>query len=142
MHTARAFWALAFGWAVFIFVLSSIPGQSMPQIAMLRFDKLDHAFVYAVLGGLCLLAIRRTWVLSKARLIGLAALFAVLYGITDEFHQLFVPGRNADVYDAIADGIGGLVGATVASLIRLSQPDGRPKAERAASARPREGGSA
>lgn len=135
MLNARLFWALVAAWAAFIFVLSSIPGQSMPHVAILRFDKLDHAVVYAVFGGLCFLAIRRTWPLSSARLVGLAALVAVLYGLSDEFHQLFVPGRSAEIYDAIADGVGGLVGATVVSILPLGKPKARANAERTGSAR-------
>ena len=31
---------------------------------------------------------------------------ATVYGISDEFHQWFVPGRTADVHDVMADAIG------------------------------------
>ena len=141
MHSARRFWALVAAWAAFIFVLSSIPGQSMPHVAVLRFDKLDHAVVYAILGGLCFLAIRRTWPLSRVRLVGIAALMSVLYGLSDEFHQLFVQGRSADLYDVLADGVGGLIGATIGSVLPLfGKPERASGAERAASAETREVG--
>jgi len=39
-------------------------------------------------------------------------LFAVLYGITDEIHQLYVPNRNFDVGDLLAD----LAGATLMQM--------------------------
>jgi VanZ family protein len=35
--------------------------------------------------------------------------FATLYAVTDEFHQWFVPGRHADVWDVAADAAGALV---------------------------------
>ena len=34
-----------------------------------------------------------------------------LYGVLDEFHQYFVPGRSVEFYDALADATGGLLGA-------------------------------
>lgn len=41
---------------------------------------------------------------------GLAALFfTVFYGLVDEFHQKFIPGRTSDINDVIADTVGGLL---------------------------------
>ena len=37
-------------------------------------------------------------------------LFTGLYGVTDEWHQLYVPGRFADWHDALADLCGGTLG--------------------------------
>ena len=86
-----------------------------------NYDKVIHAGVYAVLGGLCLLALRRTWSRGVGWLIATATLLALVYGSTDELHQLFVPGRSADPYDALADGIGGFVGASLAALVPLAR---------------------
>ena len=36
--------------------------------------------------------------------------FGCLYGITDELHQLFVPGREASVIDVAVDTLGSLLG--------------------------------
>lgn len=41
----------------------------------------------------------------------MTALGALLYGLTDEYHQSLVPGREADVLDLLADTVGGLLGA-------------------------------
>jgi len=122
MGKGRRFWFLAAAWAVIIFVLSSIPGQSMPRVEILRYDKVVHAIVYSVLGGLFFLALRQTSSLTVGRLIVLAAAFAFIYGVTDEVHQLFVPGRSAEVYDALADGIGGMLGASGAAWIPIAKP--------------------
>jgi VanZ family protein len=113
---------LVAGWAVIIFVLSSIPGDSIPHVAALRYDKVVHALVYAVLGGLVFVALSYHSSLSKRRLVALAAVLALGYGLSDEFHQLFVRNRSADLYDAMADGIGGLVGAALAALVPLARP--------------------
>jgi VanZ family protein len=121
MQKKRLFWFLAVGWAITISLLSSIPGPSMPKVDVLRYDKVVHALVYAVLGGLCFAAIRQTWTLTKPRVIAVAAGCVLLYGLTDEFHQLFVPGRSADLYDALADGIGGLLGASLAAILPMAK---------------------
>ena len=46
----------------------------------------------------------------------LALVLATLYGVTDEFHQMFVPGRTADRYDVLADGIGATLGVAIGWL--------------------------
>ena len=51
-----------------------------------------------------------------------ATLFAMTYGLSDEFHQLFVPGRSAELYDALADTIGGFLGASIAAKLPLAKP--------------------
>jgi VanZ family protein len=107
---------LAAVWAVTIFGLSSIPGQSLPAVSALKYDKVIHAAVYAILGGLFFAALRRTSSLSTARVVAVAALAALAYGLTDEFHQIFVPGRSAELYDALADGLGGWLGASLAAF--------------------------
>ena len=123
MGKGRRVWFLAAAWAVTIFLLSSIPGRSMPQVEVLRYDKVVHAVVYAVLGGLLFAAIRQSSSLTRGRVVAIAALFAVVYGLTDEFHQLFVPGRSAELNDALADGIGGLFGASIAAVLPFAKPD-------------------
>jgi VanZ family protein len=48
---------------------------------------------------------------------GIAAIvLATLYGATDEFHQLFVPGRSADRYDVLADCVGATMGTAIGWL--------------------------
>lgn len=111
----RLFWKLAFLWAIVIFALSSIPGKSLPEMPALHYDKVIHALVYAVLGALCCLALSPT--VPRRLALPVAALMATLYGITDEFHQLFVAGRSADLYDVLADACGGLLGAGTAAFL-------------------------
>jgi VanZ family protein len=74
-------------------------------------DKGAHGLAYALLGVLVLRA------LSGARWSGVtmgtaaaAFLIATVYGVSDELHQRYVPGRTADVRDLAADAVGALVG--------------------------------
>ena len=56
---------------------------------------------------------------NRSRLSWCCAAFCMLYGLSDEFHQSYVPGRMADPYDWIADA----AGATIAVLlIRVIKP--------------------
>jgi VanZ family protein len=114
MTRARLLWALTAAWAGLIFILSSIPGRRMPNLAVLSYDKVLHAMVYGVLGGLCLAAAKKTFAIGAVGLVAIAVAAASFYGLTDEFHQVFVPGRSADLRDAAADAMGALVGACIA----------------------------
>jgi VanZ family protein len=127
VNLTKHLWKLAGAWAAVIFVLSSIPGRSFPKYQVLSYDKVLHALVYSVLGGLCFLALRRTWPMKTSRLLGLSVLLATAYGLSDEFHQLFVPGRCADLHDALADCIGGLIGASAVATMLMVK--GRARVE-------------
>ncbi|MGH8008957.1 MAG: VanZ family protein, partial [Candidatus Binatia bacterium] len=39
-----------------------------------------------------------------------ALLFTGFYGLSDEWHQYYVPGRSADLRDVVADAVGGTLG--------------------------------
>ena len=73
-------------------------------------DKLAHAIAYF---GLYIVARLATGtVMSNAVVAMLAALaIAMLYGATDEWHQSYTPGRDADALDWVADAVGALVAA-------------------------------
>lgn len=96
--------------AALIFYLSSIPQLPSPPGPFS--DKHFHFASYAVLATLLVRA------LSSARLRNIntrvaigAMLLATLYGATDEFHQLFVPGRTAAFDDLAADALGAIAAA-------------------------------
>lgn len=44
----------------------------------------------------------------------------IIYAITDEIHQLFVPGRSGQFVDVFIDGIGGLIGCFIISKILMN----------------------
>lgn len=82
-----------------IFAASSVPGSSVPD-PLGRFSTLGHFGMYALLGALYLLALPRRPAWKSAVL---AVLLASAYGLSDEFHQSFVPGRTPDVFDWLVD---------------------------------------
>lgn len=66
-----------------------------------------HFFAYFILGILSLNALRRSEV-SKHK--SIALMICVLYAVSDEVHQIFVPGRGPQVKDVFIDSSGALVG--------------------------------
>lgn len=104
---------------VFIFIMSSIPGDSIADITFEISDKLIHAAVYFVLYFLFQHSLhnQEKFPLIKQHAFLFAFLFTVLYGASDEFHQYYVPTRESDIYDLVADAVGGLVAYFTAKLI-------------------------
>lgn len=113
-RAARALaWGATGGWAVAIFVASSLPKGSAP-LPGAGLDKVVHAAVFAVLGGLAALALRAEG-LARARALVAGALVALGYGLLDEAHQSWTPGRTMDAQDVLADVCGGTLGALATS---------------------------
>lgn len=101
-------------WAALLFWQSSSTGAgSFLDFLPAGSDKVAHFAAYAVLGALITLATGTPlagWVL------------ATLYGISDEIHQAFVPGRFPSLGDLVADALGAALGAwLVAYLVRRSK---------------------
>lgn len=106
-------WLLAAGWMGGIFYLSQ---QSSPLGASP--SRIEAFAAHLVLYGA--LAVLLSWALwASARgepaeqgllVAALALALTVLYGVSDELHQAFVPGRTASEADLLADAIGGLLG--------------------------------
>jgi VanZ family protein len=99
-----------------LYYLSDQPSLPAPQLFPHQ-DKLIHAAAYAILAVLLLLAMpmKTSGFTSQQALV--ATLLASLYGITDEFHQSFVPGRDADLLDWMADTGGALISTLLLAWI-------------------------
>ncbi len=100
-------------WAIVIFIASSIPGAKLPKIAHLINDKIIHISIFFILGVLVYRALEPPVREDKFdwRRLFISIVAVVLYGVTDEFHQYFVPGRSVDILDASADTAGGILAA-------------------------------
>jgi hypothetical protein len=100
-------WSLPALWSIGIFYFSSLPGGAIFLPSFRLADKLIHFFVYAVLNVLVLRGCRKYEPAGRAFTLGM--LYSILFGLTDEFHQYFVPGRFADPLDFAANSAGILV---------------------------------
>lgn len=96
-----------------IYWFSSLPGVPGAEYV---WDKLLHVVGYAGLGVLALRAFHGDLTPTPTRMTLLAGLVVGLWGVSDEYHQSFVPGRDASVWDVVADAVGFLVAVGIARL--------------------------
>jgi VanZ family protein len=95
-------------WAILIFIVSAIPYLSAPAVHFTFWDKLAHITEYFFLGALTAMGLFRD---SRKAPFLKALIIGTLFGLFDEIHQHFVPGRTMDIYDLLADSIGSAIGA-------------------------------
>ena len=100
-------------WMGLIFYLSSLSGQEVSQPFHLKpIPLIGHVVLFSGLAAFLQLAIRG-WTLGVNLCWVIAvAMFSSLFGISDEYHQSFVSGRNASVAHALIDSISATVTAT------------------------------
>jgi VanZ family protein len=93
-----------------VFGLSSLSTLPTPPAGLSFYDV--HVVTYAGLGALTARATGHGLDdVSWSAVLG-AIVISTLYGVSDEYHQMFVPGRSFDVLDMVADAIGSVAGAT------------------------------
>jgi len=103
-------WIPAILYMAFLFYLSSRPApEELKWIPIIAKLKLVHIIEYGILYFLVWYAAMKTTSYNKLEVFSLALMFVILYGLTDEFHQIFVVGRTARFEDVVADGVGGIL---------------------------------
>lgn len=115
------FWLPPLGYMIAIFSVSSLPN---PQIGGETPDYVLHALEYFLLALLLirlLLSRQSSHPVSKtfnhwhqACFVGM--IIAIVYGISDESHQYFIPGRHCSLSDVVADSGGAILAYSVAAL--------------------------
>lgn len=118
MVLRRLFLLLAIGWMLVIFYLSHQPTLGIPQ-PFSHSDKLYHAVTFGLLAALWLLSMKPGEAGFSRQQALAAAAIASLYGMSDEIHQHFIDGRQADWLDWLADSTGALLAALL--IARLSR---------------------
>ncbi len=95
--------------------------QYARDLVAMTWDKLVHFTVY---GGLAFLL----WVGFGQRSAALVWLSVVLLGAADETHQLFTPGRDADIRDLAADGLGAACALLFFTFLTAPSPAAKARA--------------
>jgi len=108
-----------------IFWFSSQPSAQLPDFdwADRLIKKSGHVLGYAILAPCYWYALglqtRHRWA---------AWLFALVFALTDEYHQSLVPGRNPSVWDVfIFDNLGALIGLWLASRFKKQNRSDHPR---------------
>jgi VanZ family protein len=110
--TALVYIPLVLYWLVLL-TLTTLPGEDLPDIGVV--DKVNHFVAYfglAVLLSLCLLFQTKYELLYRKSFL-MTFLIIIVYGALDEIHQIFIPGRSAEVLDWTADASGALLGILI-----------------------------
>ena len=135
-------WMAVTGWMAVIFYLSHQPAEDSNALSrgvtemiiafiegILPDTDLDlrglnyyvrknaHFIAYFILSVLTMNAFGRSGVKGRKRILR-TMLICVLYAITDEIHQLFIPGRAGQVKDVLIDSLGAATGVVVYAAAR------------------------
>ena len=107
------FWLPVLVYVTVIFALSS-QQHLQPPIIFPNADKLLHAGEYLVLGLLLVRAVRATLRVSRPLFAATIAIcLVVVVGAADESLQSLIPGRQSDIFDLLADVLGGAIAQIV-----------------------------
>jgi VanZ family protein len=100
------YWLPVIVYAILIFCISSIPGRRIPNLFSGQ-SEFAHVIEYAILALLVNRAVKKYYPgQSYKRRFFWVFIAVIIYAMSDEFHQFFVPQREASLYDVGMDGIG------------------------------------
>ena len=92
-----------------ILAVSSVSGESFPDVGFYNLDKLFHFIEYTLLGYFAVKSVRNpTW-----RWIPVISFYGILFAGLDELLQSFIPGRCSSQFDVLADISGTLFGSVL-----------------------------
>jgi VanZ family protein len=118
----RRFWLKvpAIAYAALIFILSSLEKTPLDEVPIWNFDKIVHMTEYMIFGILLRLAFTGSRAVNFIRSSNLwSMVLGALYGLSDEIHQYYIPGRICSVYDLSADVVGILLGIWLFNHLKI-----------------------
>ncbi|NCO11498.1 hypothetical protein CO038_04715 [Candidatus Pacearchaeota archaeon CG_4_9_14_0_2_um_filter_39_13] len=108
-------WAFTIIVAALIFIISSLQLQPSGIIGPVGIHAiLYHLLAFFVLSFLLAISLTKG---KNPRLLPLAFLLALAYAVSDEIHQLFVPGRYGSVSDVMIDATGSILAVLIYSIL-------------------------
>ena len=96
--------------AALIFAGSSVRGDQIPVQLLSVPDKLAHFLEYFALAATLVPAMFASWSRSTRTVLA-AIVLSILFGVSDEVHQMSTAGRDSSVWDLAADAVGSAAGA-------------------------------
>ncbi|MDF1497894.1 MAG: VanZ family protein [Patescibacteria group bacterium] len=102
------YWLPVFFWCTVIYYLSSIPNlkSDLPSQWDFVFRKIAHMVEYGILTALLFRAYFKGSGFTRKRSVSFVIIFALTYAFADEYHQLFVFGRQGSLIDVFIDSLG------------------------------------
>ena len=96
---------------IILFLGTTLPSDHLSAIVTIG-DKIKHFTAYLVLAFLLSLNLhfQDKWRALAANYLIFTFIICTTYGVLDELHQIFVPNRNAEFYDWVADMLGSSFG--------------------------------
>jgi VanZ family protein len=90
-----------------LLIMTSLPGEDIPDIELFKFDKIIHLIAYFTLGTSFILFLIGYYNFSNNfKILLFTFAFGLIFGAIDELHQKLIPGRTASLYDWYANSIG------------------------------------
>ena len=86
--------------------------------------KLAHYFIYTI-GGILIFLHMDSYKIHINKKVLVSQIIGTIYAATDEFHQLFVPGRSGEVRDVCLDSLGVITGIAIIKLLKRKGKDER-----------------
>jgi VanZ family protein len=108
-----------------IFFLSSRPvPENIPSLFP-HSDKCMHMVAYGVLAATVIFAAGKKMRKKYSLCVAFAAIgISLTYGLTDELHQSFVPTRDVDIFDVVADIAGAAITSAFWFCLNFSKRNG------------------
>lgn len=114
MKSIKSFLYYWFPWVGYMMIIFYFSSKTGSEVSLPTPDYVAHFLEYSGLGFLSARVIahsRPDW--KKGYIYFGAVLFSMMYALSDEFHQSFVPGRSTSLSDLIADTLGATLGQLV-----------------------------
>jgi VanZ family protein len=103
---------------IILFTATTLPGPQLPDLHIS--DKVEHFsafFILAVMLNLALIYQRKSFLLFKYAAL-VTIIICLFYAAIDELHQMFIPGRFADIRDWLADSTGVVLGVLILNFAK------------------------
>ena len=113
-------WIITIFIAIIIFYVSSLTFAPGPLRGFPWKPIAYHFYAFLFLAAFLLISLNRGKIENK-KFIFIAIIIALVYGVSDEFHQLFVPGRACSFSDFLTDSAGILFASTLYLLLRFKK---------------------
>jgi VanZ family protein len=113
-------------WAILILFLTGVPGNYFPTVISfwdwLSPDKVVHLVIFAVQAYLIIYGMQPQYLNKRQRylLVIIGTLATILFGLITEVLQSYVfIGRDGNIFDFLADGLGALIGLVAYYLLNI-----------------------